>query len=226
MTGRLIFAWWFCLVALGLAWAQSAPQQCNANEIYHQPDIITTPDHFRRFIKATVDWKTLAAPAATAAGSQLFTSHYGFSGDWSGFGEHYGINILGNISGKFLGNFAMPALFHQDEQLAPLGSGSRWQDRLGHVFVHLIIARSANHSRAPEFNVSGIPASALSALLSNAYQPSPQRNVNATAQRFGWNVAGVVAGDAYTEFHCDLGKVIPWFKCRARERPNVLEKEK
>ena len=81
MAGRLIVACCLGLVALGPAWAQLARQQCDAKQItYGQPDTITTSDHFRRFIKATVDWKTLAAPAATEAGSQLFTSHYGFSG--------------------------------------------------------------------------------------------------------------------------------------------------
>jgi hypothetical protein len=111
----------------------------------------------------------------------------------------------------------MPALFHQDERLVPLGDGPRWQDRVGHVFVHLIITRSADHSQAPVFNASGIPVSVLNALLSNTYEPSRQRSAVATAQRFGWNVAGFVAGDVYTEFRCDLGKLLPWLKCRSRK---------
>jgi hypothetical protein len=92
----------------------------------------------------------------------------------------------------------------------PLGSASRWQDRLDHVVIHTIYTRHADHSRPLVFNVSAIPGSALTAALSNAYQPQEQRNLAGTAQRFAWNLAGYIAGDAFVEFRGDMAKLWPW----------------
>lgn len=214
-----------CISLMGLC-AQSAyaapPQERSEKE--HCPYSLTTAhpsvtvqDHFGCLIKAVIDWKTVAVPGVTAGASQLFTSHYGFSDDWSGYGKHYGVNVVGNVGGKFIGNFAIPALFHQDEQFVPLQDGSAPHDQFKNVFFHLFITRRADHSQPSVFNVSAIPGSAVNALLSNTYEPSRQRNAAATAQRFGWNIAGFVAGDAYAQFHCDLGKLVPWLKCRSRK---------
>jgi hypothetical protein len=70
---------------------------------------ITTGDHFRRFTNAVFSLETLVAPAVTAGASQLMTSHAGFGSDWNGYGQHYGVNVLASVSGKFVGKFVLPA---------------------------------------------------------------------------------------------------------------------
>ena len=75
--------------------------------------------------------------------------------------------------------------------------------RIGGIAKHLFVTQSADDSRRV-FNVSGVPNALLSAALSNTYQPQQQRSAVASAQRFGWNLFGFVAGDTFAEFGPDL----------------------
>lgn len=170
--------------------------------------VISVSDHFKKFSDSTFATvggaiETVGAPLGTTAFSQLFTSHAGFGNDGTGFGHHYAVNLLGNVSGKFLGKFVLPSTFRQDERYVSAPSGSSPALRLGHIVKHLFIARSADHTRHV-LNVSGIPNSLLTAALSNTYQPAEQRTAADSAARFGYNVLGFVLGDAYTEFQPDL----------------------
>ena len=105
----------------------------------------------------------------------------GFPRTWSGYARHYGVNLIGNVSGKFFGNFALPLLFQQDEQFQRRGSPDSVLNRLSHVLVHAIWA---GQGRVP-VNVSSLGGNALNAILANTYQPQSQRTAGATArQRF------------------------------------------
>jgi hypothetical protein len=192
-----------------------------------EQDTVTVSDHFKTFSDSTFATvggaiQTVGAPLVTTSFSQLFTSHVGFADDGAGFGHHYGVNLLGNVSGKFLGKFVLPATFRQDERYLPAPSGSSPALRLGHIVKHIVIARSADHTRNV-FNLSCVPNSLLTAALSNTYQPPEQRTAADSAARFGYNVLGFVLGDAYAEFQPDLRnlasvlksgivKLWPWHK--------------
>ena len=187
----------------------------------------TLRDHLKRlgcgFTQPLDIIQTFGAPAATAGFSQLFTSHAGFSSDASGFGKHYGVNLLGGVSSKFLGQFALPAAFHQDDRYKRTESGTVVWARIGNILKHVVLTQSANDPHRQIFNVSALPNSLLSAALSNTYQPREQRTAAASAQRFGWNLFGFSAGDAFAEFRPDLialggkitvgiAKLWPWHK--------------
>lgn len=171
---------------------------------------VTTSEHARCFAAVIFDWKTVVSPSVTAGIAQLSPWHDGFTSDWSGYGQHVGVNILNNVTGKFFGNFALPAIFHQDERIVRLGSASRWQDRMVHVLTHVFVTGSADHSSSPVFNASALPGCAISAMISNLYEPHQVRTVSATAERFGWNLGGFVGGDAYSEFQPDLEGRLEW----------------
>jgi hypothetical protein len=165
---------------------------------------VTASKHFERFAKAVFDWKTIVSPAATAELSQISPWHAGFTNNTNGYLRHYGDNIVGNVSNKFLGTFALPSLFHQDERYTPRNPGASWRDRVVHVVMHSIFTASANHAGGTVFNASAIPATAISALMSNLYEPKQQRTVSATASRFGLGMLIFIAGDAFTEFRPQL----------------------
>jgi hypothetical protein len=166
--------------------------------------LLTVAEHFRRLACGfTQGWdivQTFGAPAATAGYSQLLTSHAGFSGNLNGFGEHYGVNLLGGVSSKFLGQFALPAAFHQDDRYKAAPPNTPVFGRVGHILKHIVLTQSADRSHRDVFNVAALPNSLLSAALSNTYQPAAQRTVAASAQRFGWNLFGFSAGDAFSEY--------------------------
>jgi hypothetical protein len=169
---------------------------------------VTVSDHFKTFTDSMVTTlegsiQTVGAPLVTTGFSQLFTAHAGFGNDAAGFGQHYGVNVLGNVTGKFFGKFVLPSALHQDERYQCVGPGHSPIRRLGHVAEHLFMTRSADHSYMV-FNASAIPNSLLTAALSNSYQPVEQRTAANSTARFGYNVLGFVAGDAYSEFKPDL----------------------
>jgi hypothetical protein len=86
---------------------------------------ITDWGQFQRFTTSLFDWKTAVSPAVTVGLSRLAGIDDGFPRTWNGYAKHYGVNVLGNVSGKFFANFAFPALFHQDEQFQRRGSSAR-----------------------------------------------------------------------------------------------------
>jgi hypothetical protein len=202
--------------------ASASDTQCLPTET----SLTTVKDHFKRlacgFEQPLDIIQTFGAPAATAGFSQLLTSHEGFSSDAGGYGRHYGVNLLGGVSSKVLGQFLLPTAFHQDDRYKHTKAGTPAWGRIGNILKHVIVTQSAGGSNEV-FNVSALPNSLLSAALSNTYQPKPQRTAAASAQRFGWNLFGFSAGDAFAEFRPDLialggevtkgiAKLWPWHK--------------
>lgn len=96
----------------------------------------------------------------------------------------------------------------RETEYKPRGQSYAFWERLAHAAVHNIITER----RA--FNWSSLPASAVSAGFSNAYQPAEQQTWAATAQRFGTMQAGYAFGDLYTEFHCDLKFIRGLLRCK------------
>lgn len=163
--------------------------------------------HFLQFAKEFGSWRTdlqvVVAPAATAGMSQLVTSHAGFVSGPEGFGKHYGVNLIGEVSGRFLSHFLMPALFHQDARYIRKGAGqgglAGFADRLAHVGMHAIYA-PADEGSGASFNWSNIPGSVINSALSNTYQPDAQRTALAAGERVLWGMLGYTASDVYGEF--------------------------
>ncbi len=162
---------------------------------------ITLAEHFACFNDSFWSWKTVLEPAVTAGMGQ-WTGTNGFANNWSGFEAHYGANLAGDITGTFFGNFLMPSIFHEDSRYQPIGHAAQWYDRLEHVGAHLIHTRSDHF-----FNFSGVTSFAVSAGLSDLYEPKAQRTVGLTAERFGLSAVGYFAGDAFTEFEPDIDRL-------------------
>jgi hypothetical protein len=184
----------------GLANAQTIRPACASQPSLTTPDAgtVTGCEHLRRFLDSIESVGVVASPAATAAFSQLFTSHAGFGNDAIGYGHHYLVNEAGDLSGKVFGKLVLPAMFRQDDVYMPIRS-QPFGRRIGHVLKHVFVTNSADHSRNV-FNVAAIPNSLLVAGLSNAYQPKGQRSLADTATRAGYNLGGFLLGDAYEEF--------------------------
>jgi hypothetical protein len=162
---------------------------------------ITIGAHFEHFEKAVISCETPIIPAITSGGSQVITAHAGYSNTWQGYAHHYGDDLAGNVSGKFVERFALPALFHQDEGYFICGPTCNLTTRAKHVFEHLIWASSDDHSSQRQFNVSAIPGSLIMAVAANGYVPQAQRTASAMGWRALENLGGYVAADIYGEFH-------------------------
>jgi hypothetical protein len=175
----------------------------------YKPDgTVTNSEHFRRFTAAVFSWQTIAGPAVSTSLSQWLTSHKGYGSDPNAWAYHFGINLAGNVTRKFLGRFVGPAIFHQDDAYQPLGPGHSTSSRMGHIFHHLIVTDSADHTHRV-FNVSAIPASVVNTGFQNLYEPHEQRTVEHNLTSIALDLAVFSAGDAYAEYRCALKKLLP-----------------
>ncbi|HEV2349324.1 MAG TPA: hypothetical protein VG028_05690 [Terriglobia bacterium] len=159
----------------------------------------TLKAHFDHFTGALISPGTVILPVITSSAGQALTAHAGYSSDWTGFGRHYRDSVIGNVGGKFVEKFALPALFHEDESYCALGPGVDPKERARHVLEHLIWTRSDDHSRR-RFAVSKIPGAMMMAAAANAYLPPAQRTASATGKRMLENLGGYLLYDAFLEF--------------------------
>jgi|SRR5579859_2931734 len=188
MLARILIVLWFACIAS--AKAQDVGQD------------------WQNFLRQSFSLSTLAVPPATASFSAFVGKPAGFGSGSSAFGLHYGVALADNVNGKFMRSFALPLIAKESEQdYVRLGPPAAFSRRLGHVLLHSVITDQG-------FNWSGMPASAASAALSNAYQPSEQVTLRATAVRVGTNHAGFLLSDFASEFACDLPVVKSLAHCK------------
>jgi len=163
-------------------------------------------DDFKAFLTSTFSVETIALPAVTAASSQFVFKPAGFGTGAEGYGYHYGVSLADGVSGKFMRKFVFALASGHPDQYHPKQEGSifaRFLNAAGHsVFVDPQV-------KTKSFNWSGIPASFVSAALSNAYQPSQQQTWSATLQRGATNSGGYLFADVLAEFR-SLGCGVSW----------------
>jgi len=159
---------------------------------------------FREFLSSTVSLGTVVTPAITAAGSQFIFKPAGFGSGIEGYGYHYGVSVADSVGGKFFRKFVFPVASGQPDRYQPT-HGRKVLVRILNAAGHGIFVDPQQSSRS--FNWSGVPASLVSAALSNAYQPVEQKTWSATFQRFGTNSAGYALGDLVSEFSEELSRI-------------------
>src|SRR5262249_53628430 len=165
------------------------------------PDIPeSAAEHFRDFTHAVVSPGTVLIPGSSAAFSQFVSKPGGFAGGVEGYGQHYGVALADNVSGKFIRDFGFPVLFRQNVKYVSDQADAGLWHRVGHACLHSVVMGTDRR----QFNFSGVPASFAAAGLSNLYQPREQRTWSATFQRTGTNAGGYVLGDLAAEFNPEL----------------------
>lgn len=159
----------------------------------------TVSGHFEHFTETVLKCETPVSPLVSTALSQ-WLSHEGFRSNLSGDIKHFEVDSIGNLSGKFISSFALPVVFHQDEQYHPCQPHSPFSRRFWHVTEHLFRLSSSDCSNdSGTFNASAIPGVLLSAGISNLYEPASDRTFWATMGRAGWGAVGFFVSDSLDE---------------------------
>jgi hypothetical protein len=175
--------------------------------------------YFMDFVSETFQVVTPVSASVTAAWSQFISKPAGFGPGFSGYAHHYVVSLGDNVNGKLIRDVGAPLISRRRyEPYYFSGGGKSVWYRLGRASLHSVFADPDSEKSLQNFNWSGIPASLTSAALSNAYQPTEQRTVAATFQRFGTNALGYAAGDLASELLCDVEFVRHFVSCRRRER--------
>ena len=170
--------------------------------------------HFQRFFNAVFSWETLVGPPASVAFSQTLTSHAGYSSNGDGYVYHYAVNLTNNVEGKFFARYAAPAIFRQDDAYHPLGPEHSTGARVGHIFAHIFVTRSADDSHQV-FNASGIPSAIVTTLINNPQEPPEQRTVGKNFEGLAWKIGIFAADDAWTEYKGAIMRLVPGHKREA-----------
>ncbi len=114
--------------------------------------------------------ETLAEPALTAAYSQYVSKPAGLDSGVAGYGQHYGVAVADNVNGKFMRKFIFAAASGRLDHYST-SKESSFKLRLLNVLAHSVFSNPESADKS--FNWSGLPASIVTAALSNAINPHP-----------------------------------------------------
>jgi hypothetical protein len=204
----------FCK-SVAIAAACMAPMLLHAQVL---TQCIAPRSAFQDFSCEALKPSTLVTPGISAAGSQFISKPAGFGTGAEGYGYHYGVSVADNVNGKFMRNFAIPLLAHRRRQpYYYVGwKNARFLKRMANAALHSAIADPASQLNLDNFNWSGAPSSLGSAVLSDAYQPTEQRTLSATFQRFGTNALTFAGNDFASEMLCGVPLLHYFVTCLRR----------
>lgn len=124
---------------------------------------------------------------------------------WGGFGKCYGGALLdANISG-FLGDYALPAWWHQDPRYFRLGTGPVWS-RVLYSFSRVVICRSDDGKTV--FDSSQLGGTFAAGAISNLYYPHQDRGLSLTMSRIGIDLLGTSIFNLEAEFWPDIHRLV------------------
>lgn len=160
----------------------------------------TSTMYFQDFAQASFtttpgSLSTAFVPPTTAAFSNYLFRPKGFEAKAHPYRYHYSVAVADDMSGKCLRKLIIPEISKQRDVYETNRQGG-FLERLTRASRHSLFFDSSSTG----FNWSGLPASAVSAAISNLYQPSAQATWAATLRRTGTNSLGYWFSDVAWEF--------------------------
>ncbi|HWG38048.1 MAG TPA: hypothetical protein VN690_10055 [Terriglobales bacterium] len=126
----------------------------------------------------------------------------GYGKHWAGFGKCYASALAdGNISG-FVGDYLLPAWWHQDPRYFRLGQGSV-SARVLYTLTRIFVTRS-DRTGQPIFDSSQLSGTVIAGAASNLYYSKSDRGFGLTASRIGIDLLGTEIFNLEAEFWPDL----------------------
>lgn len=121
----------------------------------------------------------------------------------AGFGQRFGVAMVGAASGEFFSTFLVSSIFHQDphyhsDPSAPVGR------RMLHALSYVVITRS--DSGKPMFNFAEFLGTASSSIVEGGLHPEWERDAGATAGRVFISIGSDAAFNLMTEFLPDVSR--------------------
>lgn len=167
----------------------------------------TLGKHVDRYLNSQFSLAAAAQPLVTVVPDDWMHTA-GFPGGGDGFADRYRSEFLQEATGKLTRHLVFPAIFHQDEDYAPLGDGYPTGMRIRNALRHLLFTASADHTHEV-FNMEALPAAGFDAVVANDFEPASERTTSTIIQNIGWSIGWRIAGDLLTEFEPDLRRLAP-----------------
>jgi len=173
-------------------------------------------DKFALFVQDSLDPVTFLGAGFDAGIDQAENSDPSYGQGAQGYGRRFGAEFAGQVSSRFLKEFAYPAMFSEDPRYYRLGSGPAGK-RLFHALEHVVVAQRDDTKRM--FNFSEWLGTASTVALSNTYHPDYQRGFAPAAERVGYNFLQDMGFDVLREFWPEIARK---FKLPFRGEPDLV----
>ncbi|MEO6807454.1 MAG: hypothetical protein ABI286_04225 [Edaphobacter sp.] len=168
---------------------------------------LTAKEKFQEWAQGTYDPLGFGI-TAFEAGTLEHSSQDGFCGyghGWGGYGQCYGSLKLDSTVSSFIGDYALPALLHQDPRYFRLGKGS-FGKRLFYVVSRVFVTN--NDSGHTVFNSSALSGTVIAGTLSNLYYPPQDVGVSPTVHRIALDLGNTAIYNGAAEFWPDIHRGI------------------
>jgi len=137
------------------------------------PAPLNTKQKFQLSWKLTIDPVSIGIAAAIAGVEQANNSFSGYRQGTQGYAKRFGASYADMVSGTFIGNAILPAVFKQDPRYFYKGTGSR-KSRLFYALGSAFICKGDNKRWQP--NYSNMLGALAAGGISNLYYPAASRN--------------------------------------------------
>ena len=129
--------------------------------------------------------------------------HTAYGPGLKGFGQLFGVSLLQDVTGEFVGTFAVPSLTHEDPHYHRMPN-ARFPRRFLHAVSRTVIAQHDDGHSMPNYGI--LLAYPIVAETSNLYVPGIESDARSTALRILTGYALDPINNIITEFLPDVAK--------------------
>ncbi|MGH9705344.1 MAG: hypothetical protein ACRD5R_01150 [Candidatus Acidiferrales bacterium] len=158
---------------------------------------------FALFVQDSFDPVTFLGAGFDAGLDQAQNSDPSYGQGAQGYGRRFGAEVAGQVSSRFLKDFAYPSIFFEDPRYYRMVHGHP-RNRLLHALEHTVVAQRDNGNLM--FNFSEWLGTTSTVVLNNTYHPGNRRGFSPAAQRVGYSVLQDAGFDVLREFWPDISR--------------------
>lgn len=156
-------------------------------------------------VRNLVDPFNLITIGGEAGISVAVDSHSPYGPGMPGYARYVGVSFTQDMTGEFIGTFAIPSIAHQDPHYHRM-EDARISRRVRHAVLQIFWTQSDSGKGMLNYsNLAGFP---IEDEIANLYVPGRQTDGAATAERFGIAMATAPIGNFINEFLPDVASHI------------------
>jgi hypothetical protein len=159
---------------------------------------------FELVLKQSYSPYTFASAAFDATWAQMLGGWPQFGGGMQGWGKRLGTTLADVESRRFIQNFMLATVLHEDPRYFPSGKNGGLA-RTWYAATRVLVTRDDNDWNV--LNRSELLGTSLTSALQNTYYPRPDRTLGATANRFLATLSGDATTNILHEFTPDLKRL-------------------